>query len=42
MHPTLLLSAHAHGAMPGASDEILAIVFLVFAVLAGFHLLRDR
>jgi hypothetical protein len=42
MNPTLLLSAHAHGAMPGASDEILAVVFLIFAALAGWHLLKDR
>ena len=42
MIPTIWLDIHAHGAMPGASDEILAVIFLIFAALAGWHLLRDR
>jgi hypothetical protein len=41
MIPTIWLKIHAHGAMPGASDEILALVFLVFAALAGYHLFRE-
>jgi hypothetical protein len=41
MNPTILLNVHAHGAMPGASDEILAVIFLIFAALAGLHMLKD-
>ncbi|HUF38854.1 MAG TPA: hypothetical protein VMN57_10045 [Anaerolineales bacterium] len=40
MIPMVLLDIHSHGAMPGASDEILAVIFLIFAALAGWHLIR--
>jgi hypothetical protein len=42
MNPAFYLSTQPHGVMPGAADEILAIVFLIFAALAGWHLFREK
>ena len=40
--PIQALNTLAHGAFPGAGDEILGIVFLVLSGLAGFYLFRGK
>ena len=37
----MLFSTLTHGAMPGASDEILGIAFILAACLAGWYILRS-
>ena len=40
--PIQVLNTLAHGAFPGASDEILGLIFLVLTGLAGFYLFRSK